>query len=537
MSPRPTPRTDRHETGMALITVLVALTVLLALAVTVVTYASSSRTTSRRDQNWNAALNAAEAGVDDYLFHLNENSDYTAYSASNPPPDGNLAFARYVPVPGGTSDSEYRYSVDASALTTEGTVTVTSTGRVKTSERTIQSILRRRNFLDYLYFTDYETKDPAAYTGSPFSPTEAQSACAKHYNEGRDSRCTTIVFVSQDTIAGPLHTNDTLRMCGNPTFNGKTSTSWQPASGRRWLDECPTSRPRFANGGDPSYLPPLALPPSNSALKAQTSSVAGGCLYTGPTRIRLLASGQMNVKSPFSVDTRNGCPTNGNGPLPRNGVIYVQGVPSNPTDVNSTPGCPYRVNGRAHPLGLPINNDITTYGCRNGDAFVDGTLADRLTIATENNITVVGDTTYKDGTSGRDLLGLVANNFVETWHPVRCSSGTGKSCNLDANFPGEASRGEPLDDLEIQAAILAVNHSFRVQNYNIGAPLGTLTVEGAIAQRYRGLVGTNSGGTVQTGYAKDYRYDRRLKYLTPPKFLDPVASAWGIAVWKEIQNP
>jgi len=28
-----------------------------------------------------------------------------------------------------------------------------------------------------------------------------------------------------------------------------------------------------------------------------------------------------------------------------------------------------------------------------------------------------------------------------------------------------------------------------------------------------------------------------LKYLSPPKFLDPVASAWGVAVWREITVP
>ena len=71
----------------------------------------------------------------------------------------------------------------------------------------------------------------------------------------------------------------------------------------------------------------------------------------------------------------------------------------------------------------------------------------------------------------------------------------------------------------------------------MGAPLGTLTVTGTIGQRYRGAVGTVSGTTIQTGYAKSYRYDRRMKYLSPPKFLDPVASAWAIAVWKEIKNP
>ena len=89
----------------------------------------------------------------------------------------------------------------------------------------------------------------------------------------------------------------------------------------------------------------------------------------------------------------------------------------------------------------------------------------------------------------------------------------------------------------INAAILAVNHSFTVPYWQRGAALGTLSVTGAIAQRFRGPVGTNSGGTVVTGYAKNYVYDQRLKYLSPPKFLDPVASAWGVAVWREIKVP
>ena len=89
----------------------------------------------------------------------------------------------------------------------------------------------------------------------------------------------------------------------------------------------------------------------------------------------------------------------------------------------------------------------------------------------------------------------------------------------------------------INAAILAVNHSFTVPYWQRGNALGTLAVTGAIAQRFRGPVGTNSGGTVVTGYAKSYSYDQRLKYLSPPKFLDPVASAWGVAVWREIKVP
>ena len=88
-------------------------------------------------------------------------------------------------------------------------------------------------------------------------------------------------------------------------------------------------------------------------------------------------------------------------------------------------------------------------------------------------------------------------------------------------------------------AILSVNHSFWVQRYDVGqaSQLGTLHVDGALAQRYRGPVGTTSGGVASTGYVKQYVYDQRLKYLSPPKFLDPVASSWGVATWAENKVP
>ena len=83
--------------------------------------------------------------------------------------------------------------------------------------------------------------------------------------------------------------------------------------------------------------------------------------------------------------------------------------------------------------------------------------------------------------------------------------------------------------------MLSVEHSFIVQNYDVGAAsdLGTLNVLGAIGQRFRGAVGLI--GT--SGYVKNYNYDLRLGYLSPPKYLDPVASSWGEATWAEINVP
>ena len=68
-------------------------------------------------------------------------------------------------------------------------------------------------------------------------------------------------------INGPLHTNDAINICGNPDFNGPVTTSYQPASGNRWLD-CGGSNPSWQSAGDPKYAAPLTMPPSNTSLKA-----------------------------------------------------------------------------------------------------------------------------------------------------------------------------------------------------------------------------------------------------------------------------
>jgi hypothetical protein len=75
-----------------------------------------------------------------------------------------------------------------------------------------------------------------------------------------------------------------------------------------------------------------------------------------------------------------------------------------------------------------------------------------------------------------------------------------------------------------------------VDNYDCGSALGNLQVNGAIAQYYRGTVGTGSGTSISTGYAKDYNYDDRLKYRSPPNFLDPVETRWDIVRQSE-QKP
>ncbi len=557
------------EDGIVMVTVLLITMVLLIIVAGSLAYAVGSQPISRHDQDWNAALAAAEAGMDDFLFRLNNNDQYYNYSSSNLPPDGNTAFTTWTNVPNSTGATQFRYSTDTSNLASQGAIIITSTGRSGKATRTIQATLRRHAFIDYLYFTDYETTDPALYPTASNSnnSTWAQAHCALHYYEGRDSTCTDINFANGDTINGPLHSNDAILICGSPTFAGNVTTSWNPTSGNRWRGNgtC-TNSPSF-KPGDPKYADPLTMPPNNVSIKADADKTLGGtgCLYTGPTSVTLNSDGTMNVTSPYTkaVGGPNNCATGSNLALPTNGVIYVQNVPTSTSDYNYTAGCITHAQLNAgssnattpatvqNPLGYPEYSDISSYSCTAGDVFLSGTLKGRLTIAADNNIEIVGSVLYQGGVGGNDILGLVANNYVEMYHPVDlvttsgstpataawCDAGYLEYPNNSNNFycneklPGGTTA---LDNPTVDAAILSVNHSFRVQNYQYGDnnPLGAITINGAIAQRYRGIVGLI--GT--SGYTKSYNYDQRLKYQSPPRFLSPVAAAWQIVTWIE-QKP
>ncbi len=185
-----------------------------------------------------------------------------------------------------------------------------------------------------------------------------------------------------------------------------------------------------------------------------------------------------------------------------------------------------------------------------GDAFVNGSLSGELTIGTANDIIVDGNITYSDcqwttGQSGQadsfcpyndtganDTLGLIAENYAEIDHPVLASSTSGNNptilptCASAASAPDcDPSNGSGLS---IDAAILALNESFVVNNYADGNTEGTLDDYGSIQQYARGPVGTFNGNSSVSGYVKHYTWDPLLDYLFPPSYLVPSTAAWTL---------
>ncbi len=521
-------RLAQEESGYTMIAIVGAIALLTLLMGAALAATNADLNLTKRDLDDKRAYAAAQSGIADYAYHLNNDSGYWARCTDVPAPhalnqQGSTANRR--PVPGSTDGDSYAIEllpatgraacdpeepVDSMLEQTgpnTGTFRIRSTGYSADTEQAIVATFKQASFLDFLYFTQYETSDPVTY-GFPNPSTAlsgAYSQCEKFRREGRESQpipgtdsqyCDRIVFVSADILDGPVHTNDDFAICGAPKFGrtGLTDVTEVSAGPPGWFNGgCGGGAQPVFFGQFVTNAPILTPPPTNSALR----DIAGPTYtYTGQTRIEL---------------TGNSMRINGGSAqsLPTSGVIYV----SNGAGCSSS----YSPFTTTYP---------STSGCGNAVVHSNTSYSGRLTIAAENDIIIDDDLER----SGDGMLGLIANNFVRIKHPVcppndqSCSGGTitaqtGKSqCNGGTNGTGSTQ------SVNVDAAILAIDHSFIVDHYDCGAQLGTLTVNGAIAQKFRGAVGTTGGH----GYFKAYSYDDRLRYQSPPHFFDPVESAWHV---------
>ncbi|WP_298989365.1 hypothetical protein [uncultured Pseudokineococcus sp.] len=551
-----------RERGGVLVLVVGAVAVLTAFALVVLLAAVTAAPLSRRAQDARTATAAAQSGLDDYLARLVANPSY--YTSSGTGVDGsNPAFSGAGAEVAGSGGARFSYRLLTSPEQTvqDGVIRLRVTGTSRGIARSLTATLKQSGFLDYVYFSDLEVVDPALVTTSrvnatvvgrsgSFAPDPDVYAgkCASYYYAGRhdygdlnnsssvyissaqepyyvrDSSggttasadygrtvrftCGAISFGYGDVIDGPLHTNDAMRIAtGGLRFTSPvTETSWPDGS-----TPAPRSGARYWGNGNPSsgsakpvYAAPLQLPGSNGDLKARILSegTAAGCTYAGETRITFTGA-WMKVLSPQTTASTPGCfdaaLRESEQTLPVPPLVYVDDLPGS---------CP-SVTGVGFPLAGEVAGGATEidYGCANGTAFVQGTLAGQTTVAAARDVVVTGDLTYATGTGGTDVLGLIPNGFLWVYNPQTSDS----------------SRLLPQPVRKVDAGILSLGHSFVVQNYDRGGELGTLTVRGTIAQKHRGIVKSGANG-----YVKDYRFDKRLANLPPPYFLTPADSPWTV---------
>ncbi len=531
---------NTNEGGFTMVMTVIGLSLIAMLVLVAVTAVNGDSHLTAHDLQQKQAYEAAKAGIDDYAYHLHANNSYWTSCANVAAPsavnlEGSTANRRAVPGSTGAeyaiellpSTSQTKYTQCDTEHATEsmlqsldplkGTFRIRSTGFHRGVERSIVATFKPASFLDYVYFTQRETSDPVTYYYyGEATVNGAYVQCSKTIAEGRyeasipnsgGRSCDKISFVTGDFINGPMHTNDAFEICGEPTLGGSAADPIEvsgPPKG--WFSNCTRLlHEKNFKGTLTANSAVLTPPPTNSELQTIAEPQFR---FKGQTRI-CLSGGSMTVMTLTATGT---CAA------PKS-VLYSGTIPAN--------GVVYDESGTCSSAYTPFNVSyaITEPPSECGNVYLEGNYTGQLTVAAANDIVITGNVCLESCSNeppmkGEGVLGLVANNFVRIYHPepynaetktFECKNGTGS-----------------LNGVTIDAAILAIAHSFIVDDYNCGAKLGTLKVNGAIAQKYRGAVGTGGGGSSGTGYLKSYNYDSRLRYIEPPSFIEPEKTAWVI---------
>jgi hypothetical protein len=610
----------RGERGFTMLLALYVLTITTLLLGAAYLAVLDDTNLTRNDLDQDRALAAAQAGIGQYTYNLNANPNYweSCPTATNvavgAAASGSTEYYSYAPVPAtgqtACSSSNPIGTMIETGGTAAGTFRISATGTSNNVSRTVVAQYKRTSFLNYVYFTNYEDEDPlwAVETNTQTRENTVTGLnCAVYEWAGRSANCQGISFGSGDVVNGPLHSNDSLYVCGSlgtDTIFGRTSadqietpdalTEYYPPA----LGGGTCAGTLEIKGTANNTVGTLQPPPDDTQLLlladgGVSTNINGcfagyGCEFSGPTTIvadgptsASVATNQMTVTN-ANYGSPLGTPTKVN--YPSNGVLYVNAtascsnysytpfgtedqlyggttLDSSSSDTDNA-GCGDAV-VQAYPYPGTANGTpySTATSCGNGTTSVSGVCpyTQSLTIGAANDIIIASSLTTTSTTSGcasgwsstgtsapesscptgTAVLGLVANDMIRIFHPLGSARNTDdeeQACltgENDTDYTNTNGTGSLINPV-IDAAIFSVEHSFIVDDFDCGATsdtdgttaLGTLTVNGTIAQDFRGRVA--EGNPQVSGYTKSYWYDQRLATIEPPYFLDPVSDSWDV---------
>jgi hypothetical protein len=498
---------------------------------------------SQESTHHTQAYYAALAGVQEYDYKLQNNPDYWEGCEG---PSGEVEGAHYevkvLPATGATECSSS--SPFSTAIQSKGplantfrieSIACVGPAVLSTCQGELPKTVRKRSavatfqvtgFLDFAYFTQYEDEDYSLYGGS-------QAECEQYYAARQNNNCVEIEFAEEDSVHGPMHTDDAANVgCGKIEF-GRNATERKGAEPdlveiKGGVVQLCRSSPiiNTYNGKLTEPAKQLEPPPTDGSLALYVEKANE---FEGVTHLVLNGStSTIEVVNQGNKETL---------PWPENGLIYI---------ANEKSGvCTYEYKQVKADLA---NEAPEETGC--GTVYVSGTYSKSLTIAAERDVVINGNiiptgVTPGEAPTGTETLGLIATHFVRIYHPVAETHAKSRgSCGGDpenrstglceyTNNPSSCDAPNAAGTLTnpwVYAAILSTSHSFLVDNNNCGSTseTGKLDIYGAIAQKFRGIVAVGNGTTVEHGYTKNYNYDERLATDEPPYFLAPLKAGWKI---------
>lgn len=549
------PRQKNQERGIALVTAVLIVLLSSVLVVTFMTTTSGERSLSSNVQTAKTSLYAADAGVRTQqqllanmakvkldscvagwggtglvigsAANLFPSGTFTVTSA-NPPfsASGSIVYADTNITP--TSQAyDYRFTIQATGtVRNTGTRSVQSSGILRVSAE-------RGSFSDYLIFTNTHT----SASGS------------------------SIWFTSSGSFDGRVHTNTTFRFAYKPTFQDLVSQ----VANQAWFYNGGSAVQMNANNNGTTDVPNFyggfnrnqaSVPLPTNSFNQQASAImyATANASTAPpnSAINSYISGGTNTSSSTPPDGIYLKQVSGNL-----GGIYVQGdldqckmwadTVANRQWYQLKQGSTYKtimvdmsanqtkIWNSTNTSGSPANTYSQVPLNGNSLLYVNGGISDLrgpdrsgstvLPAVAENNkilinatgdVVVQRDVTMDSYTKATNVLGIYSSGGS-----VRVGSGAPNDCNLDAYVMATGASGE-----------------FAVDNYTSGSPRGTFHLRGGmVASYYGGFYTFNNAGALQTGFARDFHYDRRG--LIPPyfpsttRFNADIPTARTMA-WKEI---
>jgi hypothetical protein len=547
----------RDERGFTMVMTMTVIFCVTMLAIAALSAAQGDLEPGAQDKSRKIAYAAAEAGVQNYLFHLGEDADYwakctnvTSPHAVSDPWDGVTAAndsRRWMMVPG----SNARYTIEllpangAAACSTAdpaatmiddetGTFKIRATGENVADgvRRSIIATFKQQSLLDYIYLTDKETRAPGLYgMNAPSRVTRekaglrrdivtwARQECDRYHGNdpslgGRDIPfydgqyqelngtwnndlavgCNEPEFKAGDEVSGPMHTNDEILIdCGHPA--PKFGDTVDDPVETSSLGQTPVypADPHGGWRGCANSEPFVNFEDTSPLRDAGTWKPRAAPLQLPLTNTRLLRHTAPAYQ--FAGTTK----------------IVLNGTTMRVTGKRKAAGSPALVDVQmaipadgvvyvANDGSCPEYNSVDAYAqpptC--GNLELEGNYSANVTFTAENDIVIKNDL-VRTTASSQFLLGLIAQNYIRVYHTVTdCVSMSPVICSYrrqrNDNRPACRDTNTTPHNVDVDAALVALTGSFMVDNWFCGSSLGPLRVYGAIAQKYRGPVNRDNNG-------------------------------------------
>lgn len=508
----------KDNRGITLPVVLLALMLLVVFGITTLFMTSSQAKFNYRDDSSKKALEYAEAGYNDYLWHLND--DVNFYSTEG--------HEKMINTPIKYQEGYYMLEVNKPS-DTDRFVTIKSTGWTNDNpdiKRTIVAKIRKKQFVHHVYVSNSDGKN--------------------------------IWWTTGDESHGPYHTNGDLYIQKRPIFYDTVSYSGKLKKGSGYNPDFKVKEPK-----QPEFLKDgLKFPESNSKLKEwakKDNMVFYGrtCIYLDGDKIKI-RNGNAKLEEIEVIPISN----------IKNKVIYVDNKQNWKDSKFDLDAGNIFISGKLKgQLTIASANNIyitatdPTYWYDEEDknyknppeTYPKGSSKDGIPYGiTYSSTTFSPDNlSYWDkdkgiwtrDAKGDDMLGLIAQNDIMILHYgwPRYMDGKGNpywNYKWDNKKKKKQEYDVAPENITIHAALFAVKGGFGYEDYKVGSKKGNITLWGNITQWERKAVGTfdtNTGETL-TGYKKRYAHDPRMFYDYPPHILEPINVGWEIHDWKEVDE-